>query len=166
MDWWLSFLRSLQGWIATRPTSGDELTSRFITRAKTLNKAWHLACEPFLAGDISTVTWQQVEAFPTLVAEIKPTLTPSPVFTSKFCHFLAPRIFPVVDNEGLGNRWASYESYFQLVQAQWDATTSPVRAELADALTSLIEATGTKVFSGFPVVNKIVELRLIGQRHA
>jgi hypothetical protein len=101
LEWWKPFLKTLQAWIATRPVSGTILTSRFTDSASALSEAWHVACEPFLEDDISMVTWDQVAAFPMVVAPIKPTHTPSPVFTSKFCHFLLPRVFPVVDNEGL-----------------------------------------------------------------
>src|SRR5439155_1515538 len=80
---------------------------------------------PFLDADITTVTWDQVKAFPTEVAYIKPTK--SPVFTSKLRHFLHPKIFPVVDNAGMGNKWPSYESYFKAAQDLWAATGVPVR---------------------------------------
>ena len=103
--------------------------------------------------------------FPRRVAPIKPTQTPSPVFTSKFCHFLLPRVYPVVDNEGLGNRWSTYETYFRLVQREWIDTDPNVRISLVNRLSGLIEATGASVFAGFPVANKIIELRLMGRHH-
>jgi hypothetical protein len=39
------------------------------------------------------------------------------------------------------------------------------QAELVAEPTRLIQATGGRVFSGFPMINKIVELRLIGRKH-
>ncbi|MHB8288686.1 MAG: hypothetical protein ACYDEY_05535 [Acidimicrobiales bacterium] len=165
MSWWRPFLVALQAWIATRPTSGQTLTQRFMASISILSEAWQASCEPFLDADISAVTWDQVAAFPTVVATIKPTLTPSPVFTSKFCHFLLPKVFPVVDNEALGGSWSTYEAYFRFVQEEWASTSGTTRAELVAALAALIEATGTEVFSEFPMANKIVELRVIGRRH-
>ena len=93
------------------------------------------------------------------------TNAPSPVFTSKFCHFLLPRVFPVVDGEGLGNKWSTYEAYFRFAQAEWSGTDAATRNELSGTLTDLIQATGAEVFSGFPMGNKIVELRLMGRQH-
>jgi hypothetical protein len=165
LDWWKEFLPTLHAWRATRPFSGAELTSRFTAGATALSSAWQDACVPHLDDDISTVDWGQVEAFPTEVAKIKPTKTPSPVFSSKFCHFLLPRVFPVVDDEGLGNRWPTYEAYFRVVQREWESTESATRTELIDALTALIEQTGQQVSAGFPMTNKIVELRLIGRHN-
>ena len=83
--------------------------------------------------------WDQVKAFPTQVAKIKPTKVASPVFTSKFCHFLLPRVFPVVDREGVGSRWRTYEAYFRFVQDEWRSTGTATRADLARELTRLME---------------------------
>jgi hypothetical protein len=63
----------------------------------------------------------------------------------------------------MGGRWKTYGDYFKFVQDEW-STTDPVTQ--AALVTGLIEATGLKeLFSGFPVTNKVVELRLIGRRH-
>jgi hypothetical protein len=166
LDWWKPFLARLNRWKATRGwDDGTVLTSRFIACTAQLAAAWIEACEPFLDDEITSVTWEQVSAFPTLVATIEPTRSNSPVFASKFCHFLLPRVFPVVDNEGLGNRWSTYEKYFRYVQGEW-ATTEPAdRTALITMLTGRTEATGASVFSGYPFVNKVVELRLIGRQH-
>jgi hypothetical protein len=68
--------------------------------------------------DITGVTWAQASGYADLVGEIKPMKgLPSPVFTSKFCHFLLPKVFPVVDSEGSGNRWPRYQQYFNQVQS-------------------------------------------------
>ena len=119
LDWWHQFLPILRAWKATRPFSSADVTPRVTKRAAALSSAWQAACLPWLEEDISTVTWDQVKAFPNEVAKIKPTKAASPVFTSKFCRVLLPRVFPVVDTEGLGNRWPTYEAYFGVVQDEW-----------------------------------------------
>jgi hypothetical protein len=139
--------------------------SRFISCAADLGRVWTDTCEPFLDVDITAVTWDQVSAFPTLVATIKPTRSNSPVFASKFCHFLLPRVFPVVDNEGLGNRWLTYEKYFRHVQDEWAITDDADRSAMIMAITDRVKRTGASVFSGYPYVTKLVELRLIGRQH-
>lgn len=162
--WWRDHqLPRLTRWIATRPYSGEELTSRFIECATTLSDTWETACAPYQERDISTVTWAEVKAFPNEVAKIKPTIIPSPVFTSKFCHFLLPKIFPVVDNAALGGRWPTYEVYYKFVQGEWTATDLATRSAL---VAKLIKTTGVReIFAEFPVINKITELRLMGRRH-
>ena len=115
--------------------------------------------------DISTVIWDQVAAFPMEVGGIKPAMSPSPVFTSKFCHFLLPKVFPVVDEEGLGNRWSTYEGYFKFVQAVWKTTDLADQGRLEAALSRLIESAGQRFSPQFPMKNKIVERRLMGRHH-
>jgi len=167
LEWWKPFLGRLNRWKATRGwDSGDVLTSRFTECSEQLGTAWARTCQPLFDVDITAVTWDQVSELPTLVATIKPTRSNSPVFASKFCHFLLPRVFPVVDNEGLGNRWSTYEKYFRHVQREWAATAEIDREAMTGILTDRIEATGDSVFSGYPFVNKLVELRLMGRQHS
>lgn len=164
LAWWQQYqLPRLRRWRAIRPYAGADLTPRFAQSATALSAAWQVACAPYLERDITSVSWQQVMAFPNEVAKIKPTKAPSPVFTSKFCHFLLPRVFPVVDNEAVGGGWSTYQAYFRYVQYEWNTTDASTRADLITALT---EATGsTQLYSGYPIVTKIVELRLIGRSH-
>lgn len=167
LAWWHQYqLPRLRRWIATRPISGGILTARFAERIADLSSAWRQVCQPHINDDISNVSWEDVEAFPIKMAELKPMkVGTSVVFTSKFCHFLLPRVFPVVDNEGLGNRWPDYKTFFTFVQAEWRSTEPAIRNDLAAELTRLIEKSGNSVSAGFPMANKIVELRLMGRRY-
>lgn len=90
----------------------------------------------------------------------------SAVSTSKFCHFLLPRVFPVIDNAALGASGKIYEAYFRRVQDEWAETDAAARDALIAELTQAIETRGRALSPGFPLVNKIVELRLIGRHHA
>jgi hypothetical protein len=167
-DWWQQHqLPRLNAWRASRPISGENLTVRFMKGSTALCAAWKQACFPYVEDDISDVTWEAVKAFPDEVGKIKPTkYGPSPVFTSKFCHFLLPKVFPVVDTLGLGGGWRTYEAYFKYVQDEWARTEHEVQVALVAELTKhIIAARGEPVSPGFPMVNKVVELRLIGRRH-
>jgi hypothetical protein len=164
LEWWEQYQGPrLKRWLAARPFSVEELTPRFMNCAPTLSLAWRKACAPYIQRHISIVSWEEVEAFPNEVATIKPTKSPSPVFTSKFCHFLLPKIFPVVDNEAVGGGWRTYRAYFKFVQYEWDSTEPAVQTDLIRALTKAIGQ--NQIFSGYPMINKIIELRLIGRRH-
>ena len=165
-EWWTPFRRRLHDWRAIRPATYAEVTSRFIERRDALSLAWAAHCVPYRDLDITGVTWVQVGGFADLVGEIKPMKgLASPVFTSKFCHFLLPRVFPVVDNEGSGNRWPRYQQYFNHVQSLWASTSDDNRADLIAAMTGAVESRGDELSPDFPMVNKIVELQLIGRQH-
>jgi len=164
--WWTPFLQRLQGWKAIRPATYAEVTARFVERRDALSLAWAAHCAPYRGLDIAGVTWAQVGGFADLVGEIKPMKgLASPVFTSKFCHFLLPMVFPVVDNEGSGNRWPRYQQHFNHAQSLLASTPDDTRAALIAAMTEAVASAGAKPDAEFPMVNKIVELRLIGRQH-
>src|SRR4029077_11875646 len=115
--WWDSFFPALKSWGATRGTADMVFTPWAQARFESLRKAWSDAVVPYLDKDIAEVEWDQIAAFPSLVAEIKGVA--SPVFTSKFCHFLAPRLFPVTDNRLLGLPYPTYERHFRACRTEW-----------------------------------------------
>ena len=158
--WWADFLPVLRAWRATRPRGSAFLTSRARERLSALTRAWARTVEPNLDGDVASLGWSQVSAFPVLVAEIKDVA--SPVFTSKFSHFLAPAIFPLVDNAAMGNPFSTYEACFAAYRAEWLATDDAILRALVSRLTDLIKA---PLADGYPTKIKVVELCLIGRNH-
>jgi hypothetical protein len=169
-EWWNGpngFLKGrLQPWMATRGHSHAAITARFLQNAAALSATWDAVCFRHLQhdDDISALTWEEVGAFADLVGTLKPTRNPSLVFASKFCHFLLPKVFPVGDNYALGVGGWSYERYFRHVQRKWSSTGPAAQAAHVAEVTRLIEEQGEPVSSHFPMINKIVELRMIGQR--
>ncbi|MGK5682360.1 hypothetical protein [Actinoplanes sp. URMC 104] len=164
--WWKQTLRDLHAWIATRNARHADLTERFRHHRTELQHAWASVIAPNLAGDITTVTWEQVCDLPALGARIKPTASGSGVFPSKLSHFIAPALFPVLDQTALPGGQGSYAGYFDLVRQAWAGTRAADRAALQERLTAEITNAGhDEPITGYPFVNKIVELRLIGRHH-
>ncbi|MDA8073378.1 MAG: hypothetical protein M0Z82_17700 [Actinomycetota bacterium] len=163
--WWVPFRRRLHDWVALRPATYEEVTARFVARRQAIIDAWARHCDPYAGCAITAVSWEQVGPFADLVGEIKPMRgLASPVFTSKFCHFLLPKVFPVVDNEGSGNRWPHYRDYFLRVQDIWRQTPAATQGALVDMMAAEVARSGVGPHPEFPMVNKIVELRLIGRQ--
>jgi hypothetical protein len=163
-DWWAGLLPRLIRWKALRPFSQADVTRWFTVHREDLARTWHQACAPVRDLDITGVTWGHVQAFPDVVARIKPTKSESAVFRSKFCHFLLPRIFPVFDNAAVGGS-RTYEAYFNLIKRTWEATPAVLQAELVAELSQIIEDHGrSPLYEGFPMATKITELALIGSR--
>ena len=160
-EWWKGFWKVLYTGDATRRGgSKASMTERARQLLPDLGMEWAASVKPNLGGDVSTVDWEGVAPFPDLVAKIKGVS--SPVFTSKFCHFLAPKIFPVTDNAAMGLPRRTYKAHFQMVQCEWAGTDEATRALLEDRMISRIKV---PMYEDFPMVNKIVELCLIG-RHS
>ena len=156
--WWSGFLPILRGWKALRPMSQAFVTNRASAQFAQLSRDWNSSIAPVLACDIATIQWSQISSFPATVAQIKNVT--SPVFTSKFCHFLAPHIFPVIDNAAMGNPFSAYQAYYSSGQAEWAATSAPVQVSLVSTLT---QAIGTPPIQSYPMKCKIIELCLIGR---
>jgi hypothetical protein len=163
--WWAKVQPRLTQWNAFRPTPRSVVAAQVAAQADALARAWRSACEPLREVDISAaqVTWEALHAFPDVVATLKPTR--SPVFPSKLCHFLLPKVFPVLDGVALGRQSSTYERYFKEVKGTWEVTHPETRDALVAEMTRLVEQLDRPLAPEFPLVTKIVELALIGQRY-
>lgn len=159
-EWWNQFIPILRSWLATRPLSSVYLTTRVQDRFQNLNDLWANNIAQILGADIQDLEWVEIEAFAHCVAEIKNVS--SPVFTSKFCHFLAPRIFPVIDNKAMGNRFETYKEYYNAGRDEWLQTNPETRKSLVDLLHRHIDG---PLFGGYPTKCKIIELCFIGRHN-
>ena len=157
-EWWNAILPILRKWRATRPRSSEYLTERAINRFDALSNVWNQNIAPVIGQDIETIEWINIAPFVSLVAEIKNVR--SPVFSSKLCHFLAPQIFPVVDNAAMGNPFNSYEEYFNSGRQEWLETDNEARAVLLQAIADVI---GLDIAANYPKKCKIIELCFIGR---
>lgn len=126
-----------------------------------LRETWQRCCAPHVDGDITGVGWGEVADWIEVVAAIRGVQ--SPVFRAKFSHFLLPQVFPVVDRAVMRLPFGpSYRAHFQGVQEAWETTAASTQDELRAALRARI---GAPLVPTYPVVNKIVEICLIGRRH-
>jgi hypothetical protein len=160
LAWWQTFSRHLSAWRANRPLSGRELTANAEREFEALTQTWERCCAPHAGRDITGVRWDQVADWVEVVAAIKPVR--SPVFLSKFSHFLLPQVYPVVDRAVMGMPFgATYRAHFQGVQKEWATTPADTQQELQAQLLSRI---GAPLAPTYPVINKVVEICLIGRR--
>ena len=160
-QWWERIWPVLQAWSANRRGgTRAAMTARARSQYRGLRSAWSHGVAPRLSSDIATVDWADVADFTAHAKAIKGVA--SPVFTSKLCHFLAPRIFPVVDNQAMGNPFRTYEGYFCAARALWLGTDDSTRSALCDGIARQV---GPDLSPAFPMACKLVELHCIGLRH-
>jgi hypothetical protein len=158
--WWSRFLPHLVRWKAIRPKPRAFVTGRARSRFDELGANWSPGWRANSAMDVANAPWHEIEAFAGVVAEIKDVA--SPVFTSQFCHFLLPQVFPVVDNEVMGNRFRTYRDYYEFAQDEWTATPPGAQEDLDACLRGTVPA----MIPAYPVRTKIIELCVIGRRCA
>jgi hypothetical protein len=167
-QWWTGFLPHLTSWKAIRPASPRAVTARVLDSLPELREAWATSCDGISGNDITAVHWKTVEEFVAVVRTLKqrrlrPEPVRSPVFTAKFCHFLLPAVFPVVDGKAMGlPSGADYRAHYEAVRHEWESTSESVQQDLR---TALVEQVGSRLTPTFPVTNKVVEICLIGRRH-
>jgi hypothetical protein len=159
-EWWDRFYPILKDWGATRK-SGTNLTTEVQKQFANLSKEWSNVIAPHLNDDIENVDWPQIASFPPLATQIKWLVFPNPMFTSKFCHFLVPRIFPISDQKAVGNPFPKYEDYYRFAREEWLSTDTATQTDLINVLTQSING---PVFSEYPMKCKLVELCFIGRR--
>ena len=100
-----------------------------------------------------------VSAFSMLVSDAKTAAFP--VFTLKFCHFLARGSSRWSIILPMGNLFPTYEACFTTFRAEWLSTDEVARQALVFRLAELIDA---PLADGYPIKNKIVEICLIGRK--
>jgi hypothetical protein len=162
LNWWHGFSGHLRTWQATRGVSMQVLTRRAEEEFPALAATWKQCCTPSAQGDITNTPWDSVADWVAVVAKIK--AVESPVFRAKFSHFLLPQVFPVVDWGVMRFPFGpSYRAHFEGVQNDWATTPADTRDELRAALLSRI---GAPLAPSYPVINKIVEICLIGRRYS
>jgi hypothetical protein len=112
--------------------------------------------------DIVSVQWDDISELFEISFEIKCSdkKVGSPVFGSKMCHFIFPKVFPVIDNLATGI--FDYEFYWRGMRDEWQRF--PYKDEAIAYLSSVIESPA--IHPLYPFETKIVELSHIGYAHA
>ena len=160
--WWSGILDRLIRWKAIRPRPAAFIAQRYFERQEMLIDLWKpvsnlppdiLISERNNHNDIIDI----IAPIANRVREIKDVR--SPVFTSKFLHFIYPQIFPVIDRRAMGLPCEDYIEYWKSVRNEWQKTPEVVRHNLIDCLRTQI---GNNVFENYPFYTKIAELCITG----
>ena len=156
-------INPLQTWVAIRPKPQNYIIENYLKSIDILNKIWRKDIVPVREGDITTIDYSSLETFIETVKNIKGVN--SYVFTSKFCHFLIPNIFPVYDNTALAGINNNYKEYYENFRSEWNNTDGDVKNQLITAIENKIKSTGGDVLNNYPYQTKAVEICLIGRQH-
>ncbi|HEX4322971.1 MAG TPA: hypothetical protein VHZ52_18800 [Acidobacteriaceae bacterium] len=158
-DWLKLTVDRLWTWRAIRsprpPNSKDEITRRGFHQIQAIS----IECERLFGISnselsIEDVKWEDISGLYNLVLPIK---CASHMFASKFCHFLFPKVFMVVDNLATGV--IEYEFYWRGMKEEWS------RCQEKDNLTRILEnniKSSRSLHLDYPFETKIIELSQIG----
>jgi hypothetical protein len=168
-SWWdESIMTRVVAWRAYRPVSAPQIRQWALPLLEELEGLYYSEIEPLLNVPFEDLEWGQLERFTELVAKAKRdvhgNVQGSPVFRSKVCHWIAPRLFPVADQAMLGVR-TSYEVFWRDVQSEWRRIELSKRAELRSELQRFIQlGESTDIWDVYPFEVKIIELVRMGER--
>jgi hypothetical protein len=168
--WWREFISPrVASWRAYRPVSCAEIDAWAKPLLDDMRVAYLEDVVPHLNTPFEELTWEKIQTLPNVVARAKRrredlSVQTSPVFRSKVSHWIAPRLYPVSDNELLGIT-ASYEEYWKGVHRLWCAISEAERTRKVAILHAEIEHVSRyPVLPNYPFEVKVVELALIGRR--
>jgi hypothetical protein len=161
-QWWSKTVDRLSQWKACRgprpPNTKEDLAARGrqclgAVTAQYVKLAASSAAEPCIAD----LCWDDVASLYALASEIK---RGSPVFASKMCHFLFPKLFIVMDNWATGV--FNYELYWCGMRDAW------CRFKQKSEATSLLQSAAVRSDKGlhplYPFETNIMELSIIGDK--
>jgi hypothetical protein len=116
---------------------------------------------------IEDVEWEDIAELFGLSFEIKcgNRRSGSPVFACKMCHFIFPKIFPVIDNLATGV--FDYEFYWRGMRGEWLRFPDKERAKLQLKESIICSENATEgIHDLYPWETKIIELSHIGYAHS
>lgn len=154
---WEPCLRRLSRWRALRPLSQDTIRQNAQQVMGQLEACYGQVRKTRGAADLTDCTWEELSPLFLTAAEIKGVR--SPVFASKLCHMLFPRLFPVIDRAAVGIPDDGYAGYWRRCQEAWGRSTEEERAILIAALQARM---GKPALPSYPWATKITELCLMG----
>jgi len=167
-EWWRKTTRRLWDWRAIRsPHSLNSIAAIFAKGLEVLpllSRAFQrLEKRQVSEPNIEQFRWEEVAELFWAAHSIKHGAfrCDSPVFGSKLCHFIYPKVFPVLDNLGTGI--FEYEFYWRGMKDEW--ARFPHKDEARDKLEREISAQ-EKVCRDYPFETKIIELCHIGYAQA
>jgi hypothetical protein len=159
VPWWSATVNQLWNWKAIRPKSKTMISARGQNRLSAITR-WY---SKIMTGSvtepcITDLVWEDVAPLYALAYGIK--RGKSPVFASKMCHFLFPKLFVVLDNKATDI--FEYEFCWRGMKDEWQRFTK--KAEAHRMLTQAIKSQ-RPIHSLYPYETKIMELSLIGYNH-
>lgn len=163
-QWWSATVNRLGRWSAYRgrikPNTKAEITERGASRLQAFARHYAtLIGAGNVEPNIADLAWEDVAPLFTLASEIKPS---SPVFPSKLCHFLFPKLFIPMDNQVIGR--FEYEFYWRGMKDEWRRFDK--KDDAREIIRRAIPAgTSTLIHPLYPVETKIMELSHIGYNY-
>ncbi len=163
VQWWDATVNRLGQWRAYRggkcPITKKEIIRRGIQRLSEVAAEYaKLVTSSTTEPCITDVCWEDVDSLFAIASGIR--RGKAPVFASKMCHFLFPKLFIVMDNQATSI--FDYEFYWRGMKDEWCRFKD--KAEASNLLRNAIRSS-KPLHPLYPLETKIMELSHIGHKH-
>lgn len=157
-QWWAATVDRLSKWRAFRPNyTKAGIAARGAGCLSAISAQYAaLRGKSTTEPSIVDLCWADVAPLFALACDIKPVK--SPVFPSKMCHFLFPRLFIPMDNLATGV--LDYEFWWRGMKDEWSRFK-----DKDDAVEILTNALGAPLHPLYPLETKMMEISQIGHNH-
>ncbi len=119
--YWQELVDILWDWQAIRGVRGITKEYIFEEGKKRMDKLIKYYQKIYISSNkqysLENVKWNDVVDLFTTSQDIKGVA--SPVFASKFCHFLLPHLYPIIDNTLVKGTWNTYHQYWEACKKGW-----------------------------------------------
>jgi hypothetical protein len=155
-QWWDATVTRLAKWGAIRPVAKVVIATRGIQCLSSVVAEYaQLKPNPAIEPSIVNTEWVDVATLFGIASQIKQPWPP--VFASKMCHFLFPKLFIVMDTK-LCDPF-EYELYWRGMKDEWQRFNSKAQAM---SIFSAALDTSKPIHGDYPQETKIMELSHIG----
>jgi hypothetical protein len=159
--WWNATVDRLWNWKAIRspnpPNTKSEIKASGLSRLPQLIIAYNdLLSRCTSEPNITELTWEDLSSIFDLASQLKR----GPVFPSKMCHFIFPKVFIPMDNSA--TCVFEYEFYWRGMSDEWRRFDR--KEEAIEILKKTIES-DRPLHPSYPFETKVLELCHIGYQH-
>lgn len=159
-QWWTATVDRLGRWKAYRGRTPPNTKAAIAARGVECLAGINAEYQKLMAGsatepNVVTLKWEDVAQLFALAFWIKR----SPVFASKLCHFLFPRLFIVMDNQATSV--FDYEFYWRGMKDEWGRFEAKAEA-LSIRTDSIASDKPVQIHRLYPFETKIMELSHVG----
>jgi hypothetical protein len=158
--WWDVTVERLSKWGANRGRKKEWIRERGIRQLGQIRKLYEKLITIGEEPCITNLYWSDIQQLFNIASSIKQTK--SPVFASKMCHFLFPKLFIVIDNKATGV--GHYELIWRGLKDAWSEFQQKEESKVI-LFSAIKNGKNILIYPNYPVETTIMEICTTSYNH-